>query len=85
MSFVLPPDLHERVRLQLQSGEFASEAEVLREAIDNLEYRQQRLRELREMVAEADEDIANGRVGPFDREVTIAAVDERLAEHGITD
>jgi hypothetical protein len=36
------------------------------------------IEELRDMVREADEDIAAGRVGPFNAEETKAAVQKRL-------
>ncbi len=49
-----------------------------------MEKRQRTLRELREMVREADEDIAAGRVGPFNADETKLAVRKRLEEFGIT-
>jgi Arc/MetJ-type ribon-helix-helix transcriptional regulator len=80
-----PPDIQQRVRAQLQTGQFETEDDVLREAIDSLEKRQRGLQQLREMVREADEDIAAGRVGPFNADDTKRAVRQRLEEHGITD
>ena len=74
----LPTDLEERVQAQLASGQFEMEAEVLRAAIDTLEKRQRGLRSLRDMVREADDDIAAGRVGPFDADKTKLAVERRL-------
>lgn len=85
MSLELPPDLEGRVRAQIKSGQFETEADVLREALDTLEKRQRGLDELRQMVREADADVAAGRVGPFDAEETKRAVRDRLRQHGIRD
>ncbi len=85
MSHQLPPDLKQRIKAQIETGEFETEEDVLREALDTLEKRQHGLKELRQMVREADDDIAAGRVGPFDAEQTKRAVRERLSQHGITD
>ncbi len=85
MSHQLPPDLEQRIKAQIETGEFESEEDVLREALDTLEKRQRGLNELRQMVREADDDIAAGRVGPFDAKETKRAVRERLSQHGITD
>jgi Arc/MetJ-type ribon-helix-helix transcriptional regulator len=63
-----------RVQAQLATGAYASPDEVLREALDTLERRQRSLEKLQTMVREADEDIAAGRVGPFDKEATMRAV-----------
>ena len=84
MPYHFPSDVEQRVRAQIESGQFATEDDVLREAIDTLEKRQRGLRELQDRVREADEDIAAGRVGPFHADETKRAVRERLAEHGIT-
>lgn len=84
MPYQFPPDIEQRVRAQIESGQFETEDDVLREAIDTLEKRQRGLRTLRDMVGEADVDIAAGRVGPFDAVATKRAVRQRLAEHGIT-
>ncbi len=83
MPYHFPPDLEERVRAQLESGQFSTEDDVLREAIDTLEKRQLGLRELRDMVREADANIAAGRVGPFVADETKAAVRQRLTAAGI--
>ena len=84
MPYHFPPDIEERVRAQLESGQFQTEDDVLREAIDSLEKRQHGLRELQDMVREADEDVAAGRVGPFDADETKVAVRKRLEAAGIT-
>ena len=85
MSIDLPPDLEERIRAQIVSGEFQSEQDVVREALSTLEKRQQGLVELHHMIEEAEEDIAAGRVGPFDTAATKHAVRQRLRDHGVSD
>lgn len=80
MSYEFPPDIEHRVRAQIESGQFQTEDDVLREAIETLEKRQHGLQELRQMVGEAEEDIEAGRVGHFDVDKTMKAVGERLAE-----
>jgi putative addiction module CopG family antidote len=85
MSLELPPDLEDRIKAQIESGQFETEEDVLREALDSLEKRQRGLREVRQMIQEADDDVAAGRVGQFDAEETKRAVRDRLRQHGITD
>ena len=85
MQYQFPSDIQQRVQAQIKTGPFETEDDVLREAIDTLERRQHGLRKLQEMVREADEDIAAGRVGPFDADKTKAAVRERLEARGIKD
>ena len=78
MQYHFPSDIQQRVQAQIETGQFETEDAVLREAIDTLEKRQRGLRNLQDMVREADEDIAAGRLGPFDADKTKAAVRERL-------
>ncbi|MDA1056122.1 MAG: type II toxin-antitoxin system ParD family antitoxin [Planctomycetota bacterium] len=85
MPYQLPPDIQQSIQAQIASGEFASEDEVLREAMATLESRQRGLHQLRQMVADADGDISAGRVGFFDAEDTKRAVRERLARQGVVD
>lgn len=83
MPYQLPADLEQRVRAQIENGQFQTEDDVLREAMDTLEKRQRGLQALRDMVREADEDIAAGRVGPFNADETKNAVKKRLEAQGI--
>ena len=85
MAYEFPPDIEQRVKAQIKSGQFQTVDDVIREAMNTLEKRQRGLTELRDMVREAEEDIEAGRVGPFDGEETKRAVRERLAQHGVTD
>ncbi len=85
MTSALPADIAARIQAQLATGEFASEEQVLREALETLERRQQSLARLKQMVAEAEADVAAGRVGTFDVDDIMRDVRERLAREGITD
>ena len=78
MANQLPADVNARVQAQLATGEFPSADDVLREALDALERRQQSLQRLREMVREAEDDVATGRVGCFDADATMRAVMARV-------
>lgn len=78
MPYQFPSDIEQRVRAQIETGRFETEDDVLREAIDTLEKRQRGLSQLQQMISEADEDIAAGRVAVFNADETKAAVRERL-------
>ena len=68
MNPALPADIQQLIEAQLATGSFASEEEVLREALQTLARRQRGLTQLRSMVAVAEEDAAAGRVDTFDRD-----------------
>jgi putative addiction module CopG family antidote len=78
MAYQLPPDLDARIQAQLATGDYPSADEVVRDALDGLERRQQSLAHLQAMVREAEEDVAAGRVGQFDIDVTMRRVENRL-------
>lgn len=79
MPLEISTDIQQRVEAQLATGAFQSEEEVLREAMDSLERRQRDLAELQAMVREAEEDVAAGRVGPFNVAETMARIYKRLS------
>jgi antitoxin ParD1/3/4 len=79
MAYQIPPDIDARIQAQLASGDYATADAVLRDALDSLERRQQSLEKLQAMVREADDDIAEGRVGYFDVDATMGRVAQRLA------
>jgi putative addiction module CopG family antidote len=78
MAYQIPPDIDARVQAHLATGEYPSAEAVLREALDALERREESLKRLQEMVREAEEDVAAGRVGYFDAEATMRAVMARV-------
>lgn len=85
MPYPFPADIAERIQAQIAAGQFGTEDDVIREAIDALENRQQGLGHLQEMIRIADEDIAEGRIAPFDADATKRAVRDRLAEKRVAD
>jgi len=85
MNQSLPADIRQRIEAQFATGTFASEDDVLREALEALERRQRGLLHLRDMIAVAEKDIADGRLGTFDRDDIKRDVRQRLAERGIID
>lgn len=85
MNQSLPADIQQRIEAQLAMGGFKNEEDVLREALETLERRQRGLKQLRDMVAVAEADVAHSRVGFFDRDDIKRDVRERLAREGITE
>ena len=83
MGSSLPGDIQQRIDAQLASGSFATEEEVLREALEALERRQRGLAQLRESVATAETEFAAGKIGLFDRDEVKRDVRDRLAARGI--
>ena len=83
MTYPLPTDIVARIQAQLASGGFSSEEEVLREAIGALERRQRGLSQLCQLVSAAEEDMAAGRIGTFDRDAIKQDFRARLAERGV--
>ncbi len=77
MQYAFPPDVRALVDAHLASGQFSSEDAILREALGALERRRRGLDELRQMIAEADDDIDSGRVGEFDIDATMARIESR--------
>lgn len=85
MNHSLPADIQQRINAQIATGAFASDVDVLRDALDALERRQNGLTKLRSMVAQAEEDVAAGRIGAFDRAAIKRDVREQLAKRGMVE
>jgi putative addiction module CopG family antidote len=85
MSISLPADLAAQVQAHLATGQFASEEQVLREALSTLERRQRSIAHLQELVCAAEDDVAASRVAPFDRDELKREVRARLAAQGIAE
>ena len=85
MVLQISADLQQRIQAQLANGQFQTEEDVIREAMNTLERRQTGLRELQQRVREAEADLQAGRCGPFAPEQTKRAVRDRLRKQGITD
>lgn len=83
MTIVLPSELEEIVNAKVQSGQYHSAGEVIRESLRLLEekdmLRQIKLEQLRKDVAAAVEAEERGEVAPLDIEATIAEGKRRFA------
>ncbi len=78
MQYAFPSDLRHRIEAQLALGLYTNEDEVIREAIDTLEKRQQGLHKLREMVQTAEAEVVAGIIDSFNADTTKDAVRQRL-------
>jgi putative addiction module CopG family antidote len=85
MSISLPADLASLVQAQLATGQYASEEQVLREALATLERRRRSMAHLKELIRAAEDDVAAGRVAPFDRDELKREVRAKLAAQGIAE
>ena len=88
MAYQFPPDVEELIKAQLETGEYESEDDVIRDAHQALEEYcryQRELTDLKDKLRVAEEQSQRGQTGPFDAEETKRQVRERLAEQGITD
>lgn len=83
MNYSFPEDLRHRIDAQLALGLFANEDDVIREAIDTLEKRQQRLHQLRQMVQAAEAELGAGKADAFNAQATKDAVRQRLLLSGV--
>lgn len=83
MQYTFPSDLRNRIDAQLAQGMFSNEDDVIREAIDSLEKRQQGQRRLRQMVQDAEAEIAAGCTDSFNADATKDAVRQRLLQNGV--
>ena len=83
MTITLPTELEELVNAKIQSGQYHSAGEVIRESLRLLEekdmLRQINLEQLRKDIAAAVEEEERGDVAPLDIEATIAEGKRRFA------
>ena len=77
MTVTLTPEMEDIVTQQIATGQFESAEQVVRIAL--LSMRRQYL-ELKAAIAEAEEDIRQGRVAPFDPMATLARVKAERAK-----
>jgi Arc/MetJ-type ribon-helix-helix transcriptional regulator len=86
MPYQLPADISERVQACVAGGNYRSEDEVLRDALDALEQREQeKLRRWNEGNAIAMEQSRQGLSKPLDDDAVLSRLRARLAAEGITD
>jgi Arc/MetJ-type ribon-helix-helix transcriptional regulator len=62
MQYELPPDVEQQVRERMASGHYATEVDVLRDALAALKSRDEELTAIQEGI----DDMEAGRVRPFD-------------------
>jgi len=84
MTIALPSELEELVNAKIQSGQYHSAGEVIREGLRLLEekdaLRQIKLEQLRKDIAVGLEQADRGELAPLDVEDIIARGKKRLAE-----
>jgi Arc/MetJ-type ribon-helix-helix transcriptional regulator len=85
VSISLPADIAAQVQAHLATGQFASEEQVLREALSTLERRQRSMAYLKELLRVAEDDVAAGRLAPFDRDELKREVRAKLAAQGVAE
>ena len=62
MNVSLPPQFEAMIRRKVESGQFRDASDVVGEALRQMESRERRLAELRDALAVAEEQVAQGRV-----------------------
>jgi len=62
MQYEVPPDVDQQIRQHVATGQYASEAEVLREAMRALESRDQEIAAIQAGI----DDMEAGRIRPFE-------------------
>ena len=83
MSYQFPPDIDQRVKARMTDGAYQSEDDVLREAMDALEQREQdKLHRWQERNQLAMEQSRLGLSKPLDLEAVLGRVEQRLAQQG---
>ena len=84
MTISLPPEIEELVNAQIQSGQYQSAGEVIREGLRLLQekdmLRQIKLEQLRKDITLGIESADRGELAPLDVEAIIAEGRKRLAE-----
>jgi Arc/MetJ-type ribon-helix-helix transcriptional regulator len=86
MTYQLPADISERLQACVAGGHYRSEEDVLRDALDALEQREQeKLQRWHEGNAIAMEQSRQGLSKPLDDDAVLARLRARLAAEGIVD
>ena len=86
MNYQFPPDIEERLKARLSDGQYQSEDDVLREAMDALDQLElEKLARWEERNRIAVEQSQQGLSKPLDDEAVLGRLRRRLAEEGIFD
>lgn len=84
MAYQFPPDVDQRIKERLASGAYASEDEVLRDAMEALDQLdQERIASWHERNRLATEQSQRGLSKPLDDAKMLGRLRERLAKEGI--
>jgi Arc/MetJ-type ribon-helix-helix transcriptional regulator len=84
MNNPLPPDIEERLKARMSEGQYASEAELLRDAMDALDrLEEDRLLRWRDRNRLAIEQSQQGKSRPLNESAVLVRLRERLAAEGI--
>ena len=84
MNHPLPPDIEERLKARMSEGQYASEAELLRDAMDALDrLEEDRLLRWRDRNRLAIEQSQQGKSRPLNDSAVLVRLRERLAAEGI--
>jgi Arc/MetJ-type ribon-helix-helix transcriptional regulator len=85
MAYQFPPDIKKSIQSRIDSGDYQSEEDVLRTAMQLLEQREKDfLQTWNENNQTAIEQSQQGLSKPLDDEAVLARMRSRLAEEGIT-
>lgn len=79
LTLTLTPEMEEIINEQLATGHFATQEEVVRDAVLQLRLSHD---ELKAAIDKGMDDIKHGRVGPLDVSATLARVRARQAKAG---
>ena len=86
MSYQLPPDIEERLKVRMSDGRYESEDDVLREAMNALDQLEQdKLIRWEERNRLSTRQSEQGLSKPLDDEAVLGRLRERLAKEGIVD
>lgn len=78
MPYQVPPDLEQRLKAHLESGEYSSPDDLLRDALLALEERQTHHEQLRQEISARVARAGQGRSKPLDREALKVEARRRL-------
>jgi Arc/MetJ-type ribon-helix-helix transcriptional regulator len=89
MAYQFPPDVAQRIKAYLACGEYATEDDVLRDAIQALDARskayQDEVTRFRAELQESIEQADRGESRPLDPEALKREIRKELAEEGISE
>lgn len=77
--YQFPPDVYEEVKLRMASGQYASEDDVLRDALEALKL-QDEVAHFRETVSESRAQAARGEAQTLDVDALMDRVKKRIPE-----